>query len=77
MYLRQKQKITPKSSAKSELVGLSNSVGDGVGVDNLLRSLDFDVKPIRFQQDNVSTIRMAENETSTSRRTRHINVRYW
>ena len=72
-----KQKIVTKSSTESELVGLSDSVGDGIGVAELLRSLGFEVKPIRFHQDNMSTIRMAENGASASRRTRHINVRYF
>ena len=72
-----KQKIVTKSSTESELVGLSDSVGDGVGVAELLRTLGFEVKPICFHQDNMSTIRMAENGASASRRTRHINVRYF
>jgi hypothetical protein len=72
-----KQKIVTKSSTESELVGLCDSVGDGVGVAELLRSLGYDVKPIIFHQDNMSTIRMAENGASASRRTRHINVRYF
>ena len=72
-----KQKIVTKSSTEAELVGLSDSVGDGIGVAELLRSLGFEVKPICFHQDNMSTIRMAENGASASRRTRHINVRYF
>ena len=72
-----KQKIVTKSSTEAELVGLSDSVGDGIGVAELLRSLGFEVKPIRFHQDNMSTIRMAESGASASRRTRHINVRYF
>ena len=62
-----KQKIVTKSSTESELVGLSDSVGDGVGVAELLRTLGFEVKPICFHQDNMSTIRMAENGASASR----------
>ena len=40
-----KQKIVTKSSAESELVGLSDSVGDGVGVAELMRTLGFEMKP--------------------------------
>ena len=72
-----KQKIVTKSSTEAELVGLSDSVGEAIGVSALLRSIGYDVKPIRFYQDNMSTIRMAESGASASRRTRHINVRYF
>lgn len=71
-----KQKIVTKRS-DSELVGLSDSVGDGIGVAELLRSLGNEVKPIRFHQDSMSTLSIAENGTSASRRTRHTNVRYF
>ena len=72
-----KQRIVTKSSTEAELVGLSDSVGEALGVSSLLRSIGYEVKPIRFHQDNQSTIRMAESSASASRRTRHINVRYF
>ncbi|CAM9814485.1 unnamed protein product, partial [Ectocarpus fasciculatus] len=72
-----KQKIVTKSSTESELVGLSDSVGDGVGAAEFLRSLGYEVKPVIFHQDNMSTIRLAENGASSSRRTRHMNVSYF
>jgi len=72
-----KQRIVTKSSTEAELVGLSDSVGDGIGAAEFLRSLGYSVKPVVFRQDNQSTIRMAENGLSSSRRTRHINVRYF
>ena len=64
-----KQKIVTKSNT-AELVGLSDSVGEAIGVSALLRSIGYDVKPTRFYQDNMSTIRMAESGASVSRRTR-------
>ena len=72
-----KQKIVTKSSTESELVGLSDSVSDGISAAEFLRSLGYEVKPVVFNQDNMSTIRLAENGASASRRTRHINVRYF
>lgn len=44
--------------------GKSDSVGDGVGVTDLMYSLGFEVEPINFYQDNKSTMRMVGNVIS-------------
>ena len=72
-----KQKIVTNSSTETESVGLRASVGEAIGVAGLVCGVGYDVEPIRFYQDNVSTIRMAKSGASASRRTRNINVRYF
>ena len=72
-----KQKIVTKSSTEAEMVGLSDSIGDGVSAAQFMQSLGYNMKPTVFYQDNMSTIKLAENGASSSHRTKHMNVRYF
>jgi hypothetical protein len=44
---------------------------------NFLESLGFDFTPAKVYQDNLSTMKLAENGRSNSDRTKHIKLRYF
>ena len=74
-----KQKIVTKSSTESELVGLSDSVGQTIWTRNFLgpEGQGYKMGPATVYEDNMSTIKLAEKGRSTSERTRHISIRYF
>ena len=72
-----KQHIVTKSSAESELVGLSDLAGDPIAMRELLQFLSLDQGPAVIMQDNQATMKMVSNGKSTSNRTKHINIRYF
>jgi hypothetical protein len=72
-----KQRIVTKSSTEAELVALSDASSHAMHQLLFMESLGFNVAPVMMQQDNQSTIRMAENGYSTSSRTKHIKIRYF
>ena len=74
-----KQKIVTKSSTESELVGLSDSVGQTIWTRNFLgpEGQGYKLGPATVYEDNMSTIKLAEKGRSTSERTRHISIRYF
>jgi len=72
-----KTKIVPKSSTEAELVTLSDTMSLAAFQLNFLESLGYDVKPGILYQDNISTMRLAENGRSNSDRTKHIKIRYF
>jgi len=75
----EKQKIVTKSSTESELVGLSDSVGQTIWTRNFLgpEGQGYKMGPATVYEDNMSTIKLAEKGRSTSERTRHISIRYF
>jgi hypothetical protein len=72
-----KQKIVTKSSTESELVGLSDSLGQAIWTRDFLIGQGYKVGPAKVFQDNMSTITLAAKGRSTSDRTRHIHIRYF
>jgi len=71
------QKINTKSSTESELVGLSDSVGQVIWARNFLIGQGYDVQAATIYQDNKSTIQLVINGKSNSERTKHIAMRYF
>jgi hypothetical protein len=72
-----KQKIVVKSSTEAELVGISDALGQVIGLRNFIMELGYDLGPARVMQDNKATMAMVSNGRSTSSRTRHISIRYF
>ncbi len=72
-----KQKIVTKSSTESELIGLSDSLGQAIWTRDFLIEQGYKVGPAKVIQDNKSTITLTAKGRSTSDRTRHIHIRYF
>jgi len=72
-----KQSLTTKSSFEAELVALDEGVTTLVWFQRLMDDLSYSILPSIIYQDNQSTIHVARHGTNGSRRTRHINVRYF
>ena len=73
-----RQKINTKSSTEAELVGVNDVMPQVLWTRYFLESQGYEVKESIVYQDNKSTILLAENgKASSSRRTRHINIRYF
>jgi hypothetical protein len=77
MYKSCKQKLVTKSTAESELVGISDGVAEVIHIREFMINQGHDVGAAIIYQDNMSTIALAEKGRSTSERTRHINIRYF
>jgi hypothetical protein len=72
------QKINTRSSTESELVGVYDVLPQVLWTRNFLEAQGYDIKDSVIYQDNKSTILLAENgRASSSKRTRHINIRYF
>ena len=65
-----KDDIVTKSSA--EIIGVSDAIGDNLGLMYLMEEQDYNVKPLILYQDNKSTIALLEKGRYTSQRTKHI-----
>jgi hypothetical protein len=66
-----------KSSTEAEIVGVSDGLGENLGLMYLMQDQGYDIKPVVLYQDNKSAITLMEKGRSTSRRTKHISVRYF
>ena len=60
-----KQKIVTKSTAEAELVCASDMVGKGIWHRDFLVAQGYEMGPIKFHQDNTSTITMLKTGRST------------
>jgi hypothetical protein len=69
--------INTKSSAESELVATSDDVPEVIHLNAFMTGQGYDLKPSRVRQDNEATIRLLEKGRSDSRRTKHINTRFF
>jgi len=65
------------SSTIGEVVGTAEELPDVLWARNFLISQGFDVKEAIVYQDNRSAIALAERGRPASRRTRHIDIRYF
>ena len=73
-----KQKLNTKSSTEAELVAVDDAMGQVLWTRHFLAAQGHFVPTTTIYQDNKSTILLAENgKSSSSKRTRHINVRYF
>ena len=73
-----KQKINTKSSTEAELVGVDDFMGRVLSVRYFIQAQGYDVGPTTIYQDNKSAILLEKNgSTSSTKRTKHINVMYY
>ena len=72
-----KQKIVGKSSTEAELITLSDATSLAAYQLLFLESIGYPFRPAIMYQDNMSTMRLAENGRSNSDRTKHIKLRYF
>ena len=72
-----KQKIVSLSSTETELIALSDSTSFIIYILNVFNELDIKINNKTIFQDNLSTIKMIQNEKPTSQRVKHINLKYF
>ena len=73
-----KQKLNTQSSTESELVGVHEMMPSILWTRNFLNSQGYTVKDNILYQDNKSAILLEKNgRLSSSKRTKHIDVRYF
>ena len=78
MNMSQKQKLNTRSSTEAELVGVDDLIGKLMWVQEFLHEQGFNMGATTLFQDNRSAILLeTKGKASSSKRTRHINIRYF
>ena len=73
-----RQKINTRSSTEAELVGMNDVLSQILWTRYFMEAQGYQCKITPIYQDNMSTILLAKNgRMSSSKLTRHINVRYF
>ena len=73
-----KQKLNTRSSTEAELVGINDVLSMILWTRLFLEAQGYQVTDNVLHQDNESTIKLAQNgRRSSSKQTRHIEVRYY
>jgi hypothetical protein len=73
-----KQKLNTKSSTEAELVGVDDFMSRILSVRYFVEAQGYPLGPTTVYQDNKSSILLEKHgQASSSKRTRHINVRYF
>jgi hypothetical protein len=73
-----RQKLNMKSSTEAELVGVDDVMPQIIWTRYFLEAQVYGVRESKIYQDNQSTMLMEKSgKASTSKRTRHINIRYF
>jgi hypothetical protein len=73
-----KQKLVTRSSTESEVVAVHDVLPQILWTNNFLRAQGMRVNETRLYQDNMSSILLEKNgRSSSSKRTRHMNIRYF
>jgi hypothetical protein len=73
-----RQKLNTRSSTESELVGVYDILPQIIWTQSFLEGQGYTVTPSTLYQDNKSTMLLETNgQASSSKRTRHINIRYF
>jgi hypothetical protein len=73
-----RQKLNTRSSTEAELVGVDDAMGMILWTRLFLQAQGYEVHDTKIYQDNRSAMLLEENgKRSSSKRTRHINIRYF
>jgi hypothetical protein len=72
-----KQKLVTKSSAEAELVALCDGATAALMVRGFMSHQGHQLEPARLMEDNKSAIDMVKAGKPTSRRTKHISMRFY
>ena len=73
-----KQKINARSSTEAELIGINDVASRILWTKNFLNEQGYNIETPTVYQDNRSVMLLEENGIlSSSKRTKHINVRYY
>jgi hypothetical protein len=72
-----RQSIVSKSSTEAELVGMSDSTNQLIHLRRLLIAQGYPLGPAIVYQDNMSAMALAAKGRPTSKRSRHIDIRYF
>ena len=73
-----KQKANARSSTESELIGIDDGVAKILWTKLFIQCQGFFVKLNLAHRDNTSSLKLEENEKSSSgKRTRHFNIKYF
>ena len=78
MTASNKQKLVARSSTECELIGVHDILPSIIWSKNFLEAQGYPLKEVVLHQDNQSSILLANNgRLSSSKRTKHINLRYF
>jgi hypothetical protein len=78
MSTSSRQTLNTKSSTETELVGVNDVMGKVLWTRYFIEAQGYPLGPTTIYQDNESAILLEKNgQLSSSKRTRHINVRYY
>jgi hypothetical protein len=73
-----KQKLNTRSSTEAELVAVNDVIAQVIWTRYFLQAQGIEVGPSKIYQDNLSAMLMEKNgRGSSSKRTRHIDIRYF
>jgi hypothetical protein len=72
-----KQKLVAKSSTEAEIVGVAEALGHALWTRNFMTSQGYKMNPVTLHQDNKSAIWMENSGYRMSKRTRHMNIKYF
>ena len=73
-----KQKLVARSSTESEVIGVHDVMPQALWTNYFLKAQGMKVEESVLYQDNMSSILLEKNgRASSSKRTRHMNIRYF
>jgi hypothetical protein len=73
-----RQKLNTKTSTEAELVGIDDVMPQVIRTRYILEAQGYGVRELQIYHDNQSAMLMEKNgRASSSKRTRHINIRYF
>ena len=78
MNMSSKEKLVSRSSTESKLIGVHDGLPNLLWCRNFLIHQGYQPKDVVLYQDNLSAVQLEKNgRASSSKRTKHINVRYF